>query len=140
MKRIKTIIGMFLIAIFAFNLGGCTNTKIGRAIVADQAKTDLIGKTRNEVISCAGVPVRSLKNKEFNSEFFTYVGGSSSSFSLHRINSIMNPIFAKSKNRSCTVTIELVNNIVTKVRYSGDTGPLLAPDELCAEVVADCVK
>jgi hypothetical protein len=51
----------------------------------------------------------------------------------------MNPIFVKSKNRSCTVTIEFLNNFVTKVRYSGDTGPLLAPDELCAEVVADCI-
>ncbi|MFH2066288.1 MAG: hypothetical protein ABIK15_13895 [Pseudomonadota bacterium] len=96
-----------------------------RVKMAERAPSELVGLAKTDLLSCAGVPVRSEKIDDF--EFLTYTSGNTREF------------FCRS-GRYCEVTFTLKNNIVEKVTYAGNTGGPFSQGEQCAYVIAPCLK
>ena len=127
----KKILIATLVVFFCLN--GCAHTKIGRAKLADRAKYELVGKTKTEILMCAGAPVRSEREGDF--EFITYFSGGDKSV---YVDDEMG--YASVKKRYCEVTFVLQNGVVQKVNYTGRTGGLATKGEQCAFVLQNCVE
>lgn len=126
-----------ILFLLACTLVGCG--KLQRAQVAERAQSELIGISKLELLSCAGVPVRSEKIEDM--EFLTYVGGGDS------VGSIAGGAGSSSgggvisiSRRYCEGTFILKNGAVEKVNYTGRTGGLVTKGEQCAYVVEHCLK
>ena len=103
-----------------FIVTGCSIARRAeRAELAERAKTELIGLSKTELLTCAGVPVRSSAEGEL--EFMSY--GASS----YR------------RGSSCVVTFVLRNEAVETISYSGRTGRYSQNGERCAYTVANCL-
>ena len=90
-----------------------------RAELAQRAQTELLGLSKVELLTCAGVPVRSVTEAEL--EFMSY-GSSSHGW-----------------GNSCVVTFVLKDGVVQKISYSGRTGRRSQSGEQCAYAVANCL-
>jgi len=119
-------------------LAGCASTKFGRADLAERAKVELIGKSKKDILMCAGVPVRSEQAE--NMEFMTYYsGGDSDAYVAGGAGSSAGGGAVSVKKRYCEVTFILSNGIVEKVNYAGRTGGLITEGEQCAFVLQNCL-
>jgi hypothetical protein len=113
----KTIVVSLIIL---FTAAGCSNARrTERAELAERAKTELIGLSKSELLTCAGVPVRS--TTEGGQEFMSY-GASSYGW-----------------GNSCVVTFVLKDGAVKTISYSGRTGRRSQNGEQCAYAVANCL-
>jgi len=133
MKRLVVII-----IVLAVCVSGCA--KQYRAEVASRAQTELVGMTKKNLLSCAGVPVRQERVDEL--EFLTYSGGGDSvgagvATSISQSTAIATGI---RNRRYCEATFILKDGIVQKVNYQGRTGGLLTKGEQCAFIVENCLK
>jgi len=106
--------------LIAFLLSGCV---FHRVEMASRAKSELIGMSKEDLLMCAGVPIKQEKIDEL--EFLTYSG---SGGDLGKI------------LYSCEATFVLKDGIVKKINYQGDTGGPLTKDEQCAFIVENCLK
>lgn len=128
-----------ILAIIATLLAGCASTKFGRANLAERAKVELIGKSKKDILICAGVPTRSQQAK--NMEFMTYYsGGDSNIYMADGADSSAGGGTVFAKKRYCEVTFVLRDEIVEKVNYSGRTGGLITEGEQCAFVLQNCLS
>ena len=116
MPYIKTIVVSLIVLATA---AGCSHARrTERAELAQRAKTELIGLSKTELLTCAGVPVRS--TTEGDLEFMSY--GSSYGW-----------------RGSCVVTFVLRDGAVETISYSGRTGRSSQNGEQCAYAVANCL-
>ena len=118
---------------------GCSTNKIGRQMISSEAQTEMLGMSRTELLRCAGAPQFSQQDEQSGFETMTFVGGSYTSYSVNQVNSTYNPVLVSGKSRNCNVVINLEEGRVISVDYKGN-GSLLAPHELCAQVVETCLK
>jgi hypothetical protein len=118
-------------------LGGCA---VQRAETAARAQSELVGLTKGELLSCAGVPVR--QDRADGLDFLTYSsGGDSVGSAVASQTSPSTVILAgKSVRRYCEVTFVLRDGVVQRVNYQGRTGGILSQGEQCAFVVQNCLK
>lgn len=101
-------------------VAGCSNARrTERAELAQRAKTELVGLTKIELLTCAGVPVRSTTEGDF--EFMSYGSG-------------------YGWGGSCVVTFVLQDDSVKTISYSGRTGRHGQTGEHCAYSVANCLN
>ncbi len=109
-------------------LSGCS---IQRSMTAKQAKTDLIGMTKAEILGCAGVPTATTKDSNIEVLSYAYAGDGKvySGYGGATIT-----------QRKCGVNLTLLKGIVSRVTYSGRTGGLLTEGEQCAFIIQECVK
>lgn len=128
----------YLIALL-FIVTGCSSNKIGRQIIANRAKTEMVGMSKAELLACAGPPTNSAIDETSGLESLSYGGGSYTQTSVRTVNSTMNPVIVSNQPRDCSVLILLEQNKITSVNYRGN-GSLAAPDELCASVVENCIE
>ncbi|HUW26564.1 MAG TPA: hypothetical protein VMW07_08590 [Gallionella sp.] len=120
-------------------LSGCANTSFGRADLAKRAKTEMIGMSKKELLSCAGVPARSEKIDDL--EFLTYnSGGGSVGYIPGGSDSNAGGGAISIDETYCEATFVLENGKVNKVSYSGSTGGFLTKDEQCAFVIKNCLQ
>ena len=117
------IIMILILTLYVFT-SGCAVHK--RMKVAETAKSELIGLSKTDILSCAGVPIRSEKVNDM--EFLTYVSDATGIGFFHR------------SKRYCEVTFTLRNGVVEKVSYSGNTGGRFTEDEQCAHVLKSCIN
>lgn len=111
-----------LLAVGAMS-SGCAVMK--RVDIADNAKSELVGLSKTDLLSCAGVPVRSETVGDM--EFLTYVSESDKL-----------TLFRRGK-RYCEVTFTLKNGIVENVSYAGNTGGRFTKGEQCAYILESCM-
>jgi hypothetical protein len=101
-------------------LAGCSYARrADRAELAQRAKTELVGLSKTELLTCAGVPLRSAIEGE--QEFLSY-GASGYGW-----------------GNSCVVTFVLKDGAVRTISYSGRTGRRSQNGEQCAYTVANCL-
>jgi hypothetical protein len=126
-----------LVAAFVLALSGCT---IQRAQTAARARAEMVGMSKGELLSCAGVPVR--QDRADGLEFLTYASGGDSVGSTVVSQTSPSTAFAvgKSTRRYCEATFVLKDGVVQRVNYQGRTGGLLTRGEQCAFVVENCLK
>jgi hypothetical protein len=123
MRKIGWMAGLIAGLVLCFGTTGCAVHK--RMKMAEKGTSELVGLSKTDLMSCAGVPVRSEKVDDL--EFFTYTSGGTGGF------------FCQS-GRYCEVTFTLQNNVVKKVSYSGNTGGYFSEGEQCAYAIAPCLK
>ncbi|MFB3109233.1 MAG: hypothetical protein ACE1ZE_07695 [Candidatus Binatia bacterium] len=122
--------------IFVVFVVGCA---IHRANLAERARTELVGMSKVDLVSCVGAPVRS--GKVGDMEVLTYVGGGDTiGFAGGGAGSGVGGGAVALKRRYCEVTFVLRNDVVEKINYLGRTGGLLSKGEQCAFVVENCLQ
>lgn len=129
---------LIIFAILLISIGGCNN-KFTRASTAELGKTELVGKSKTDILTCAGAPTRSEKVDDM--EFLTYYsGGDSDAYVAGGGGNSAGGGSVSIKQRYCEVTFVLQNNIVQKVNYSGRTGGLITEGEQCAFAIDNCIQ
>jgi len=127
-----------VLLVVATLLAGCASTKFSRADLAERAKVELIGKSKKDILICAGAPVRSQQAE--NMEFMTYYsGGDSNAYVVGGADSSTGGGAVSVKKRYCEVTFVLRDGMVEKVNYAGRTGGLITEGEQCAFVLQNCL-
>lgn len=118
-------------------LAGCA---VQRAQEASRAQSELIGMSKVDLLSCAGVPARQAQAGDI--EFLTYEGGGDSSAAsvATAVSTSVAVVAGKRLHRYCEATFALKNGTVQRVTYQGRTGGLLTPGEQCAFIVEGCLK
>lgn len=130
----KTLVLLVIVTLLA----GCASTKFGRADLAQRAKVELIGKTKKDLLICAGVPLRSEQAEDM--EFLTYLsGGDSDAYVSSGAGSSAGGGTVSARKRYCEVTFILRGGVVEKVNYSGRTGGLITEGEQCTFVLQNCL-
>ena len=123
---------VFTVALCAV-LCGCA---IQRAEIAQDARGQMVGMPKEQVLSCMGVPAT--KAAEGATEVWGYNSGNGMTVtdaSYGRYGGT-----AVSSSRFCTVNIVFTGGQVSAVNYNGPTGGLLTQGEQCAYAVNTCVK
>ena len=116
MSASKVIIVSLIVLV---SLASCSHAqRSARAELALQAKTDLVGLAKVDLLTCAGVPERSATEGEL--EFLSYSSG-------------------HGWGGSCVVTFVLKDDVVESINYSGRTGRKSQSGEQCAYTVANCL-
>jgi hypothetical protein len=110
---------------------------IQRANISNEAKTEMIGMSKSDLLMCAGVPSREYKDNGV--EFLSYDSGGDSIGGAIANNTTNTAIFAK-KRKYCIATFAIEDNKIVKINYQGRTGGLLTAGEQCAFVVEGCIK
>jgi hypothetical protein len=120
-----------------FLLTGCA---VQRAEVAARAQKNLVGMSKAELLSCAGVPLR--QDRAEGLEFLTYAGGGDvvSQAVVTQTSPSNGVASGKSARRYCEATFVLRDGRVERVNYQGRTGGLLTKGEQCAFIVESCLK
>jgi hypothetical protein len=134
-------------------LAGCA---IQRAQVAQDARAQMVGLSKEQVLGCMGPPGN--KAAEGQTEVWSYASGNgfSSAVATADVNTtsqasrVGNQVYgsanstgfgtAISTRRFCTVNVVMSNGLVSAVNYQGPTGGLLTAGEQCAFAVDACVK
>ncbi len=94
---------------------------IQRAELAERARTELLGLSKDNLLACAGVPDKHLATRD--REYLTYV--------VERDDV---------SGRFCAATFVLKDSRVEAVAYRGQTGGLLTAGEQCGYVVQNCLE
>lgn len=107
---------------------------------ATQGKTKLVGKSRSEILACAGVPNATFRNGP--TEYFAYgaSGRAHSGGSAMYLGNGMFTTHGSSRQAQCVVTIAFQGNRVAAVNYRSSGGAIIAPDEACGSVVRGCLR
>jgi hypothetical protein len=114
-------------------LGGCA---IERAQIAQDARTQMVGMSKEQVLTCMGVPAN--KAAEGATEVWGYASGNGmtvASASYDRYGGT-----AVASSRFCNINIVMASARVTAVNYTGPTGGLLTAGEQCSYAVDACVR
>jgi hypothetical protein len=129
---------ILLISISIASIASLSGCKYNRVKTAQVAKTEMIGMSKGELLSCAGVPDKAMSSN--GTEFLSYRSGGETSYSANTIYGYNATTFINSSFRFCYITIYLKNDKVRSVKYSGKTGGLFTQGEQCAYVLENCVS
>jgi len=129
---------LLLVSVAIISIASLSGCKYNRVKTAQAAKTELIGISKGELLSCAGVPDKVASSNGV--EFLSYRSGGETSYSANTIYGYNATTFINSSHRFCDITITLKNDKVQRVSYSGKTGGLLTQGEQCAYVLENCVS
>jgi outer membrane protein assembly factor BamE (lipoprotein component of BamABCDE complex) len=114
-------------------LGGCA---FQRAEIAQDARTQMVGMTKEQVLACMGPPAS--KAAEGATEVWGFASGNGMTFATASYDRYGGT--AVSSNRFCNINIVFAGGQVSAVNYTGPTGGLLTAGEQCAYAVNSCVK
>ena len=110
------------------------------ANTANNARSNMIGMSKTDLLSCAGVPVRQAQSSGL--EFLTYAGGGDSLNTgvVTGTSSNTAVVIGKSARKYCEATMVLKDGFIQRVNYQGRTGGLLTQGEQCAFIVENCAR
>lgn len=120
------------IVVLCTALSGCA---IQRAEIAQDARAQMVGMTKEQVLTCMGPPAT--KAAEGATEVWGFASGNGmtvASASYDRYGGT-----AVSSSRFCNVNIVFAGGQVSTINYAGPTGGLLTAGEQCAYAVNNCV-
>lgn len=107
-----------------FFLEGCAIVENEQAI---SAKSLLIGRSRSEIMACAGIPDETVRNHGTETAFYSAAARYSAGATVLGL-------------KNCNVQFTFEAGVVSAVDYMvEDPGPF-APLEACAEIVSACLR
>ena len=112
---------LFWPIVIGFALTACA---IQRSQIASDARIQMIGLSKEQVLACMGPPLN--KGAEGGTEVWSYNSGNN-----------VTPAGAGNE-RYCTFNVKMWNGLVGAVDYSGPAGGLITPNEACAFAVEKC--
>lgn len=122
-------------------LTGCA---MQRAVVANDARQQMVGMNKEQVLGCMGAPAG--RAGEGATEVWTYSSGDGHTQVSTSVNAYGGPGFATANGfgvastRYCVVNVVMNGGRVSRVNYSGPTGGLITGGEQCAFAVQNCVR
>jgi hypothetical protein len=126
MQSLGALVASLLLASCAFQ----------RAQMAADAKTEMIGMSKEQVFACMGPPAN--KAAEGATEVWSYPSGNG------RTDVAMaggrDWARGSSSQRFCTVNVTMAGGKVSRINYVGPTGGLLTAGEQCAFALQNCVQ
>jgi len=105
-------------------LDGCAVVEHEQAI---NAKWALIGRSRPEIMACAGIPNETQTNHGTETAVYSAAARYATGGTVLGL-------------KNCTVLITFVSGRVSGVDYIVDDPGLIAPLEVCAEIVSTCLR
>jgi hypothetical protein len=121
------------IVALAVTLASCA---IQRAEIAQDARAQMVGMSKEQVLACMGAPVS--KAAEGATEVWGYNSGDGTTVATASFDRFGGT--AVSSNRFCKINIVFGGGQVSAVNYTGPTGGLLTAGEQCAYAISPCVK
>ena len=121
-----------VVVLSAVVLTSCSNRE--NQGVADAAPQQMIGRSRADVLTCAGAPLS--RGTEGDVEVWTYSsaqGGNTVGVPVGRI------FVASQQNEACTVNMVFQNGAVSSVRYANVSGSLFNPQHVCGRILNACM-
>jgi hypothetical protein len=130
--------GLLLAAGLLPVLAGCTGMEQSK--FARQAKTELVGMSREEVLDCAGPPERVIKSGK--RELLVYFAGDESPAARNLAPTGLDApgIFHGGHEANCEVTFVLEEGRVSELRYQGQTGGIFTRNSRCAAILRYCMR
>jgi hypothetical protein len=128
----------FSIYCVALLLSGCGSFQ--RSTDATNAKSDMLGLRKDQVLACMGIPKR--KAHDGTIDVWEYASSdeqTSSSGITQKFGTGTYLGDSTKQKSSCTVSIVMTSDRVSAVHYNGPSGGLLTPNEECGYAVANCV-
>lgn len=119
-------------------LGGCA---LERAQIAQDARAQMVGMSKEQVLACMGPPANKLA--EGATEVWAYNSGNGMTIGSSSANIITSSFITADSvetRRFCTVNIVMQDGRVSRLNYTGPTGGLLTAGEQCAFAVQNCVR
>lgn len=101
---------------------------LDRAKLAERARSELVGVTKDHLLACAGAPDKHLTSG--NSEYLTY----SARTEQRTVDG------TGGGSRFCEATFILKNGFVEAITYRGKTGGLATKGEQCGYIVQNCLN
>ena len=120
-------------AAVAVALGGCA---IQRAQIAQDARVQMVGLSKEQVLVCMGPPAS--KAAEGQTEVWSYSSGDGTTIASGTVSS--GNFSGVSSRRFCQINVIISGGAVSTVNYQGPTGGLITAGEQCAYAVDACVK
>jgi hypothetical protein len=114
-------------------LGGCA---IQRAQIAQDARAQMVGMSREQVLVCMGSPAN--KAAEGQTEVWSYNSGDGTTVTSGSVS--YGNFSGSSSRRFCQINVVMSGGAVSAVNYQGPTGGLITAGEQCAYAVDACVK
>ncbi len=112
-------------------LTGCA---IQRSLIAADAKTTMVGMTKEQILACMGPPVA--KATEGATEVWSYASGNAQTDVS--MTGGRGWATGTSTQRFCTVNVTMSEGRVSRINYVGPTGGLLTAGEQCAFALQNC--
>jgi hypothetical protein len=140
----RILFGLFTVVIAGALLCGC---ELQRSMRASDAKTKMIGMSKEQVLFCMGPPKQKAHVGKTEVWAYSSTNGLKSSYgdyfrnaTRYGANTVGNSATYGSSSRSfCTVNVAMVDDKVAAIHYNGPTGALLFADEQCAYAIEHCV-
>jgi hypothetical protein len=123
------IMRFVLVLLVATDVASCA---IERAQIAQDARTSMIGMTKEQALACMGPPAN--KGTEGATEVWSYPSGNGRTAGTYGNGT------ATSTSRFCTVNLTMTAGRISDVSYLGPTGGFLTAGEQCAFAIQNCVK
>jgi hypothetical protein len=161
------VAGVCVLSIAALpDCAGSAGSAIQRSETATKARAAMVGMPKEDVLACMGLP--GAKGAEGETEVWTYASGddrvntfttanaftagqshtngnvaalgNTATFGSNTAGSANTSAFGFGTTRRfyCTINVVFRDGMVSRVNYSGPTGPLAAPGEQCAYAVQNC--
>ncbi len=121
------------IVALAATVGGCA---IQRAQIAQDARAQMVGMSREQVLTCMGPPAN--KAAEGQTEVWSYNSGDGTTVTSGSVS--YGNFSGVSSRRFCQINVVMSGGAVWSVNYQGPTGGLITAGEQCAYAVDACVK
>ncbi|MHC2535998.1 hypothetical protein ACVJMY_005567 [Bradyrhizobium diazoefficiens] len=113
-------------------LCGCA---IQRAQVAQDARAQMVGMSKEQVLACMGPPAN--KAAEGQTEVWSYNSGDGTVVASGSAS--YGSFSGRSSQRFCHINVVMSGGAVAAVNYQGPTGGLITAGEQCAYAVDACV-
>ena len=133
-----------LVAFTASSFNACSSSRFGRAQVATQAKAQMIGMSKEQVLACMGAPFQQAAVGQ--TEVWSYPSGgdtttvSTANGSVDAAGNASAFGVSQSAHRYCVVNVVMTAGKVSGVNYTGRTGGWASEGEQCAFAVKNCVE
>ena len=125
----------------ALIISGCA--KFERAELAQRAKSDLVGYSKEELLACMGAPNE--RARAGNTEVWNYRSGGETVATTTGSGTVNKRRFFGSHITTfhefyCVVNVVMEQDQVTRINYQGSTGGLLSEGEQCFYAVENCLQ
>jgi hypothetical protein len=110
-------------------MSGCA---FERAQMAQDARSQLVGFSKEQVLACMGPAAN--KAVEGSTEVWSYPSGNG------QVNAAYGDGFATASKQFCTVNVTMASGRVSQINYVGPTGGPLTAGAQCAFAVQNCIK
>ena len=127
-------------ACVALAISGCA--KFERAELAQRAKSDLVGYSKEELLACMGAPDE--RASAGDTEVWNYRSGGETVAMTTGSGTVTKRRFFGSHITTfhefyCVVNVVMEQDQVTRINYQGSTGGLLSEGEQCFYAVENCL-